>query len=224
MSDENVYTLFTAARKARDEGNADEARKLYKRVIAEYSDQPEANVSRVELEALTGEQIEVDDSGAPMYFAVAPFKLVVMFVCTFGIYEMYWFYKNWVLVKERENSNIMPFWRTFFAPIFCYFLFKRVQASALDLSIQREISPGLLAAGWIIVTLLMGSPGAFWLLGYIAILFLLPVQALVNDINNLAAPGHDKNENFSGWNIFGIVVGGSLFLLVLSGTFLAPPS
>ncbi|MDJ0955920.1 MAG: tetratricopeptide repeat protein [Arenicellales bacterium] len=222
MSDKNVYALFAAARKARDEGNVDEARTLYKRVITEYPAQPEAGVSRIELEAITGEQIEVDASGVPMYFAVTPFKLVVMFICTFGIYEMYWFYKNWVLIKERENSNIMPFWRTFFSPIFCYFLFKRVQASALDLSIQREISPGLLTAGWIVVTLLMGSPDAFWLLGYIAVLFLLPVQALVNDINSVAAPNHDKNERFSGWNISSIVVGGLLFLLVLSGTLLAP--
>jgi len=50
-----------------------------------------------------------DISGAPIYFAVSPLKLVVMSICTMGIYELYWFYKNWVLIKERESLDIKPF-------------------------------------------------------------------------------------------------------------------
>src|SRR5687767_12966469 len=32
--------------------------------------------------------------GEPLYFSVAPFKLVLMSVMTFGFYELYWFYRN----------------------------------------------------------------------------------------------------------------------------------
>jgi hypothetical protein len=45
------------------------------------------------------------DSQAP-YFAVSLLKLTVMSVCTFGIYELYWFYKNWRLIMEREKIDI----------------------------------------------------------------------------------------------------------------------
>jgi hypothetical protein len=31
----------------------------------------------------------------PMYFPVSRLKLAVMSTCTLGIYELYWFYKNW---------------------------------------------------------------------------------------------------------------------------------
>ena len=50
-----------------------------------------------------------ETSGTPMYFAVSPLKLVVMSVCTMGGYELYWFYRNWVLVKNMENTDISPF-------------------------------------------------------------------------------------------------------------------
>ncbi|WP_028294110.1 hypothetical protein [Oceanobacter kriegii] len=165
-------------------------------------------------------QLTEDTSNTPIYFAVSPLKLVVMSICTMGIYELYWFYKNWVLIKEREKLNIMPFWRAVFAYFFCYSFFKKVEASAVDASLERSLSPGLLAAGWIIVTLLWKLPAPFWLITYFAVIFLLPVQALVDNINEVNSPGHAKNSKFTGWNIFGVVVGGLFFLLILLGTFL----
>ena len=160
-----------------------------------------------------------DISGAPIYFAVSPLKLVLMSICTMGIYELYWFYKNWVLIKERENSDIMPFWRAFFAYFFCYSFFKRVQVSAEAVSLKKSMSPGLLTTGWIIVNILVKLPDPFWLITYFAVIFLLPVQTVVNDINDVVAPGHNKNGNFTGWNILGLVVGGLFFVLILLGTF-----
>ncbi len=37
---------------------------------------------------------------APYFFTTSTLKLTLMSICTFGIYELYWFYKNWVLIKE----------------------------------------------------------------------------------------------------------------------------
>jgi len=51
----------------------------------------------------------------PIYFPVSPLKLVVLATCTFGLYEIYWFYRHWGVVRERHNSGIMPFARAFFA-------------------------------------------------------------------------------------------------------------
>jgi hypothetical protein len=51
--------------------------------------------------------------GQPIFFPVSPLKLVVMSTVTFGIYELYWFYQNWKLVKHRTRRDIMPFWRAF---------------------------------------------------------------------------------------------------------------
>jgi len=34
----------------------------------------------------------------PYFFTPSTLKFVLMSVCTFGIYELYWFYKNWTLM------------------------------------------------------------------------------------------------------------------------------
>jgi hypothetical protein len=63
-------------------------------------------------------------------FPVSLLKLTVMSICTFGIYEAYWFYKNWNLIKQRRRSNIAPFWRAFFAYFFCYQCFDEIRQEA----------------------------------------------------------------------------------------------
>jgi hypothetical protein len=157
-----------------------------------------------------------------LYFPVSPLKLVVMAFCTLGIYELYWYYKNWCLIKEREKLDIMPFWRAFFAYFFCYSLFKKIRATAESQNIQKSIAPGLLATGWIITTILWKLPDPYWLVAYFAVFFLLPVQSVVSEINHVANPTHARNSNFTGWNIAGVVIGGLLFALVLIGTFVQP--
>jgi hypothetical protein len=112
----------------------------------------------------------------------------------------------------------MPFWRAFFAIVFCYPLFKRVQATAEAQRIQRSIAAGPLAAGWILLTILARLPDPYWLVTFLAVGFLLPVQAAVNEINLVTSPKHDPNSTFTGWNIVAVVVGGLFFALVLMGT------
>lgn len=151
----------------------------------------------------------------PTYFPVSSLKLIVMSVCTFGIYEVYWYYKNWSLIKEREKLNIAPFWRAFFAYFFCYALFKSIQATADSQKIKKSIAPGPLATGWIVITLLWKLPDPYWLITFFAVFFLLPVQMVVNEINLNANPKYDPNNKFTGWNIAGAVIGGLLFVLAV---------
>lgn len=45
---------------------------------------------------------------------VSESKFIFLSIITFGIYELVWAYRNWKLIKEKENLDIMPFWRVFF--------------------------------------------------------------------------------------------------------------
>jgi hypothetical protein len=155
----------------------------------------------------------------PMYFPVSVVKLAVMSTFTFGIYELFWFYQNWCMVRDRERSDIVPFGRMLFAPLFCYSLLKKMEATAESQRIRRSIEAGPLAAGWIIFTLLARLPDPYWLISFIAVGYLLPVQAAVNEINRVTSPMHDPNRNFTVWNILGIVIGSLFLALVLIGTF-----
>ena len=66
---------------------------------------------------------------ATPYLAVSLLKLAVLSICTLTLYELYWFYRQWRSVKAGEGGGISPFWRAFFAVIFCYALFRRVRES-----------------------------------------------------------------------------------------------
>jgi len=157
--------------------------------------------------------------GEPAFFAVSLTKLTVLSLCTMGLYELYWFYKNWQLIRAREQTDILPFWRAFFAIFFCYGCFARIRDGGREVGLQ-SLAAGPLAAGWIVMTMLWKLPDPYWLVTYGAIFFMLPVQACANRINAAVAPGHDANSRFTAANWIIAVVGGLLFLMAIIGTFM----
>jgi hypothetical protein len=156
---------------------------------------------------------------SPIFFPVSLTKLLLLSICTLSLYEVYWFYKNWQLVKRRDASDIIPALRAVFSVFFCYALFQRVQEEA-EKSHASALAAGALAAGWIIFTLLWHLPDPYWLVSFLAVFFMLPVQHAANAVNNHVAPDHDRNKRFTAWNIATVVIGGLLFTLAVIGTFL----
>ena len=41
------------------------------------------------------------------FFPVGKQKFIVMYICTGGWYGLYWFYENWVRIKQRSGENIL---------------------------------------------------------------------------------------------------------------------
>ena len=58
----------------------------------------------------------------PRYYVVSPTKFMLLSVLTLTLYFVYWFYRNWKLIAQRDPSSIMPFWRAFFSPIWTFAL------------------------------------------------------------------------------------------------------
>ena len=160
--------------------------------------------------------------GAAAFFSVSQAKLVVMSFCTLGLYQYYWFYKNWRLVRDRTGENISPAWRAVFTIFYCYSLFNRVRNHDSQ-SPASGLSAGALAAGWIVLTLLANLPDPYWLVYFVSIFVLTNVQAAINASNLAASPNHDQNARFSAWNWVAVVLGGLVFVLAVIGTFLPPP-
>jgi hypothetical protein len=164
------------------------------------------------------------DLPSPMYFPVSPVKLMVMSICTLSLYVFYWIYKNWRLIKLRERSNISPAGRTIFSVYYCYPLFSRIRNTASGNNINVALPAGPLAAGWIITALLVVLPDPYWLITYLATIFLLPVQFAANQVNEIVTPDHKRNEDFSAANIATIIIGGLFFVTGAIGTFFLPAS
>ena len=101
-------------------------------------------------------------------------KFVLMSILTFGLYELVWFYRNWRYVKQAENSNIWPWARAFFAPLWYYALLKRLDYTNAAI---------LVVAYWLLVSL-WRLPDPYFL---VSTLSFLPLMPAVQRINKLAA-------------------------------------
>ncbi len=154
-----------------------------------------------------------------MFFPVSLFKLTVMSLFTLGLYEIYWFYRNWQLIKAHESLRILPFARAFFTILFCYQCFVRVRRADLRLGITPPLSAGLMAVGWIAVYFIGALPDPYWILSLLNIFFLLPVQRHINHINALQTPLHDTNVHFGTWNRITIIVGAILLIFTVLESF-----
>jgi hypothetical protein len=161
-----------------------------------------------------------DPAIEPPFFAVSIFKLLMLSVCTFGLYEIFWFYRNWEVIRRREQRLFNPIWRALFAVLYSYGFFARVREFKHRSLTPSRLPAGALAAGWGIFSLgwrLLPEP--FWLLSAVAIVFLLPVQRRVNEINAAAAPGHPANDQFTPLNWIVIAIGGAAMLLATIALF-----
>lgn len=85
------------------------------------------------------------------FFVISRKRLFLLSFLTFGVYQFYWFYKNWSAVKKAENSNIFPFARAFFCIFYCYSLFKKISESAKSRGYNGFRLPGLLAIGYFVI-------------------------------------------------------------------------
>lgn len=153
----------------------------------------------------------------PPFFAVSLFKLAIMSIFTAGIYEIYWFYRNWRIIKVREKSNIAPGVRSVFSVFFCYQCFSRIYKYGDQIGMHSIVPPTAFAAGWILISIL-AQIREQWLLYYLlSFIYLLPVQAHVNRINEAAHPRHAENSKFSRSNWVVIVIGAIIWALVIIG-------
>ena len=166
---------------------------------------------------------QVDDAATvtgaePAFFPVSLLKLALMSLATFGLYEIYWSYRNWKCVQrmpymtyEKPNAPI----RAFFYPLTSYWLFLHIREQSRVLDGTGTLQAGLLALTVLAFRLLARRPDPYWLLCLLGFLPLLPVQSVVNRINRRIAPDADPNARFGGWNILLLVVAASLLALGL---------
>jgi hypothetical protein len=133
---------------------------------------------------------------------------MLMAVGTLGLYEIYWFYKNWQYIKAREGLDISPGWRAFFPVFFCYQCFSKVREYDHPVLSLSQLPAGLLATGWIVLSLLWRLPEHYWWVSQPSCLFVIPVQRRINEINRTVAPGHDRNScpSWKNWLVVGIFI------------------
>lgn len=159
---------------------------------------------------------------AAPFFQVSIAKLVVLSICTFGIYELYWFYKNWTLVRAREGSKISPVPRAFFAQFFCYALFRRIRDYPVPTAAPGKtgtLPAGALALAFFASMVAAGLPDPYWLVSLVSAFVLVPVQNAVRRICVDVAPHADRNARFTPGNFVAIAAGCVVLVLGTMAAF-----
>jgi len=142
-------------------------------------------------------------------------KLSIMLVVTYGVYFLYWFEKNWQLIKKERQSNISPFWRTagLFVPILGLYLvykqFKEIKKLAEETGIEDTYSPGWSLIGYLAINILS--------LGFLAPFVLNRIQTTFNNYWKLKEPNKEIKTRFSWKEILALLFFMGLYLLILLG-------
>ncbi len=143
---------------------------------------------------------------------IHPLKIALLSICTFGIYELYWFWMNWMIVKQHEKSKIMPIFRALFSVIYCFPLFDRIT----NLYKKKKIvfSSIQLAVFYIVISLLGFLPEPYLLLGFASFWPIMEAQNIINEINK-KDPSEKLELTFTTLEKLVIGIGGAILILAI---------
>jgi hypothetical protein len=148
----------------------------------------------------------------PRWFMVGGVKLVVMLFATLGLYQIYWFYKQWDRVRDA-GDNVAPAPRSIFSILFCYSLFRRVIDSTHAVGVRTSVPAWLLAVGFILPSLMYRANGTEAYLSILAIVPLTFVQRIANAVALGQGSTEDRNTRLTPLNWVAVVVMGALYAL-----------
>ena len=158
------------------------------------------------------------------YFTVGPLKFSLMALATFGLFELYWFFRNWQIIRNQGRRQISPIARAFFAPIWTFSMGKCFKDQAQAENVSLSLPVALLGIAYLVVQALWVLPDPYWLVSFFAFAVVLPFDFAARRLNGkgeLAPPTHGR---FSGWNIAWLIVGSLLLVLAVIGAFIPEPS
>lgn len=178
----------------------------------------------------------VETCRAPRFFVVSKRKFALLYIATFGLYAIYWFYRNWDSYRDSmpfdsDAGKIWPVPRAIFNIFFIHPLFREIKANAPD-------KPALTAWGndlhaWALVLMLIlanildrasersvGSPYT----DILSVAMLAPLLALflkAQEMINLSCddPAGSGNSRFTKANVAWLVLGAVSWALVIVGLF-----
>lgn len=166
-------------------------------------------------QTLHEEEIEL-----PLYQPIWKFSLLCFL--SGGIYLIYWQYKSWSYLKQKQQSDIQPFWRAIFGILFIISLSKKL-ASLAGKKKGRSLGNYAVLAGilYIIMYITHKFPDPYWVISLFAFAPLIPIAKYQNFYISEEYPGAPVISRFNGWEIAIVILGGALMSIIILG-FLFP--
>lgn len=162
-----------------------------------------------------------------VYYPVSLIKLFILTISTYGFYHLFWFYKTWKYIQKRDDSAIMPFWRTFFSVFWFYPLYSDLKHDSHQ-RFNKNILPAsfwivLLLILYVILSIMSDFDSIFGLAYLLTGLCVIPFVNYVNYINRDAPEVISFNSRFRPRHIImGIMVFASVSITVATEFYIIP--
>jgi hypothetical protein len=158
------------------------------------------------------------------FYSVSTAKLCILSICTLGLYDFWWFYKNWARIRQQTGSAIRPFWRAFFAPLFCHPLVVTVNSAAESLHLSGKLPAIPILVAYIALLSLHRLPDPWWMLSMLAFVPLVPIQRRIQEVHEAIQPGRATTAGWGARSLLAAGLGGVLVGSMVTGLAFGPPT
>src|SRR5690606_29611544 len=90
---------------------------------------------------------------APPFYVVSGNKLLLLYVGTLGIYQVYWFYKHWKQQRPHLEGDVSPVARSIFSVFFAHELFRGIHAWGEQHGQPSAWKPASMAGLYVLLTI-----------------------------------------------------------------------
>ncbi|MGL6159283.1 hypothetical protein [Microbulbifer sp.] len=97
--------------------------------------------------------LQQEEAVSNEFYVVSKSKFLILYVTTCGLYEVYWFYRNWSLYKQANNVNMWPVMRAIFSVFFAHSLFRNIDIRVEYSKTGYKWSPEMMAGIYVILSI-----------------------------------------------------------------------
>lgn len=175
----------------------------------------------------------VHENQSNQFFVVSRRKFWILYISTFSLYQLYWFYQHWLHEKVKTQASFWPLARAIFMEFFTHALFKRfaqadnqpaegLKQQSNRLSVYATLFVILSVFGYFLESIFPWLSSSMAMVVYI---FMVPIEALLlfkgqavaNSISGDALGA--QNHRLTAMNYVFIVLGLLIWLIVLTDAF-----
>lgn len=165
------------------------------------------------------------------FYIVSPKKFLILFIGTFGIYAVYWFFKHWDQYKKSTNEDMWPIMRGIFSIFFTHSLFALFEMKYKNKTGEMPKSINYLATMYVVVAIIcqifskLSDNGYGVPLTFYFSLFIFPVSGWVlykaQSLANFSGDDVNGNSNnkITFLNYIWLILGFAFWLLILLGVY-----
>ncbi len=164
----------------------------------------------------------ISTNNPPYPYVISLWKFFILSILTFGIYEFYWFYKQWksfYAVNNQKHGWFILLLVSIFSGFSSFWLFKIIAKDLKEVDASRKLKATLLATAYLIISALGRLQGNYWMLAELSIFALLPVQNIINYYWSKKYGDKIQKSNFGLGSAFVVVLGLLLMITVIKGAF-----